>query len=334
MKRILRAGLLLATVVSAVTSQTPKARQPSPLKTGIDFFDAEQLEPAKATLTPLARSGDAVAMYYLGRIAIEQSDGEAAIDWLDQAIKQNEHSSLYYEWLGIAYEVKASASNMFGKMSIGPAVMRAMERAVQLDSTNIEARVNLAQLYLQSPTVMGGGVEKAREQVAAIMKRDPYQGRLQEASIAENLKDALGAERMLRDMVSTFPDSSAPAIRYASYYLTLKRYDDSFRVLEDRLRHSPDDATALYQLGRVGAVSGANLDRAQWALDRYLTIQHKRGLPTLAMAHWRRGMVLEARGDKKTAQAEYETALRVDPKLAGAKTSLDKLESQQPEKQS
>jgi hypothetical protein len=39
----------------------------------------------------------------------------------------------------------------------------------------------------------------------------------------------------------------------------------------------------------------------------------------------RRGMVLEAKADKKTAQAEYETALRLDPKLAGAKTSLDKL---------
>jgi tetratricopeptide (TPR) repeat protein len=332
MKRILCAGLLLATMVSAATSQTPKARQPSPLRAGIDSFDAERLDPAKAILTPLAKSGDPEAMYYLGRIAIEQSDGEAAIDWLEQAIKQNDHSSLYYQWLGIAYEVKASAANVLGKMSIGPFVMRAMERSVELDSTNIEARVNLAQLYLQSPAVMGGGVDKARAQVAAIAKRDPYQGRLQEASIAENLKDTVAAERMLRDMVATFPDSSAPAIRYAGYYLTQKRYGDSFRVLEDRLRHSPDDATALYQLGRVGAVSGANLDRAQWALDRYLTIPHQRGLPTLAMARWRRGMVLEAKGDKKTAEAEYENALRLDPKLAGAKTSLDKLKSQQPEK--
>jgi len=279
MKRILRAVLLLATMVSAANSQTPKARQPSPLKAGIELFDAERLDPAKATLTSLAKSGDAEAMYYLGRIAIEQSDGDAAIDWLDQAIKRNDRSSLYYQWLGMAYEVKASASNMFGKMSIASSVMRAMEHAVELDSTNIEARVNLAQLYLQSPAVMGGGVEKAREQVAAIMRRDPYQGRLQEASIAENLKDTVAAERMLRELVATFPDSSAPAIRYASYYLALKS-------------------------------------------------------PTLAMTHWRRGMVLEAKGDRETAQAEYETALRFDAKLAGAKTSLDKLKSQQPEQQS
>ena len=325
MNRILSAGLLLTTIAFAATAQAPKTRQPSPLKTGIALFDAERLDAAKVALTPLAKSGDAEAMYYLGRIAIEQSDGDAAVDWLEQAIKQNDHSSLYYQWLGTAYGVKASAASMFAQMSIGPLLMHAMERAVELDSTNIEARVNLTQFYLQAPAMMGGGVDRARVQVAAIMKRDPYQGRLQEANIAENQKDTVAAERMLRDLVAAFPDSSTPTIRYASYYLTLKRYDDSFRVLEDRLRHSPDDAAALYQLGRVGALSGTRLDRAQWALDRYLKIPHKRGSPSLAAAHWRRGMVVEAKGDKTTAKAEYGTALRLDPKLAGAKASLDKL---------
>jgi hypothetical protein len=36
-------------------------------------------------------------------------------------------------------------------------------------------------------------------------------------------------------------------------------------------------------------------------------------------------MVLEAKGDKNAAKTEYETALRLDPKLAGAKASLDKI---------
>ena len=36
-------------------------------------------------------------------------------------------------------------------------------------------------------------------------------------------------------------------------------------------------------------------------------------------------MVVEAKGDTKKARAEYETALRLDPNLSGAKASLDKL---------
>jgi hypothetical protein len=79
MKRILTAGMLLATAVSTATAQTTKSPHTAPLKTGIAQFDAERLDQAKATLTPLARSGDAEAMFYLGRIAIEQSDGDEAV---------------------------------------------------------------------------------------------------------------------------------------------------------------------------------------------------------------------------------------------------------------
>ena len=39
----------------------------------------------------------------------------------------------------------------------------------------------------------------------------------------------------------------------------------------------------------------------------------------------RMGTVLEVKGDRMTALAEYETALCLDPKLAGAKASLDTL---------
>jgi len=325
MKRILYGCMVLGTLTLEAAAQSSPTTRSAPLKTGIAQFDAERLDQAKATLTPLAKAGDADAMLYLGRIAIEQSDGDAAVSWIEQAIKKNDRSSSYYQWLGSAYTIKATSAGPLGAMSVASSLKHAMERAVELDSTNIEARVNLLQFYLQAPAMMGGGVDKAREQAAAIMARDPYQGRLQDASIAENQKDTVTAERTLRGLVTSFPDSSAPATRLAIYYFNAKRYDDSFRVLEDRLRRSPNDGAALYQLGRVGAVSGAKLDRAQWALDRFLQMPHKRGTPSIAAAHWRRGMIDEAKGDRAAARTAYETALRLDPKLAGAKASLDKL---------
>jgi tetratricopeptide (TPR) repeat protein len=325
MNWILHVCMLLGTLPLEAAAQSPTVPRSSPLKTGIAQFDAEKLDQAKATLTPLAKAGDADAMLYLGRIAIEQSDGDSAVSWMEQAVKKNDRSSSYYQWLSTAISVKATASNPFAQMSLAPSLKHAMERAVELDSTNVEARVNLLQFYLQAPAMMGGGVDKARDQVALLMARDPYQGRLQQASIAENQKDTVAAERELRGLVTSFPDSSAPATRLAIYYFNAKRYDDSFRVLEDRLRRSPNDGAALYQLGRVGAVSGKGLDRAQWALDRFIQMPHKRGTPSIAAAHWRRGMIDEAKGDRAAARTAYETALRLDPKLAGAKASLDKL---------
>ena len=191
----------------------------------------------------MAKAGDAEAMLYLGRIAIEQSDGDEAVRWIEEAIKKNDHSSSYYQWLGSAYSLKGTAANPLERMSLAASLKRAMERAVELDSTNIEARINLLQFYLQAPAMMGGGVDKARVQAAAIMARDSYQGRLQNASIAENQKDTVAAERSLRDLVTAFPDSSAPAVQLAIYYFNAKRYDDAFRVLEDRLPRKTRVAT-------------------------------------------------------------------------------------------
>jgi tetratricopeptide (TPR) repeat protein len=328
MNQPLLAVLILATTFSTATAQSAKPAKKlpaTPLQNAVAQFDAERLPQARAMLTPLATAGDAEAMYYLGRTALDLSDPDEAVSWLEKAVAKNDRSSLYHQWLASAYGAQASAAGPMGAMSIASSVKREMERAVELDSANVEARVNLTQFYLQAPAMMGGGVDKAREQVAALMIRSPYQGRLADASVAENQKDTVAAERILRDLVTAFPDSSAPASRLALFYQNVKRYDDAFAVLDDRLKRAPNDGLALYQMGRLGAVSGLKLDRAQAALERYITMPHKRGTPTVAGAHWRLGMVREASGDAKTARAEYEMALQLDPKLAGAKASLEKL---------
>lgn len=311
----------------APTRSAPTATRPAPtpLSTAIALYDAEKLDQAKTMLTPLAAAGDPDAMLYLGRIAIDQSKGDTAVDWIEQAVKKNDRSSLYYQWLGTAYGIKIASANMFAQMSLAPTIKRTMERAVELDSSNVEARINLTGFYLQAPPVAGGGVDKARDQVAAIMRLNPYQGHLQEGTIAQNQHDTVTAEQIYRDLVTAFPDSSQPTVSLAIFYTSVKRYEDSFRVLEDRLKRFPDDGPTLYQLGRLGAVSGLHLDRAQVGLNRYIKMPHRRGTQTIAAAHWRLGMVLEAKGDRKTAKSEYETALSLDPNLAGAKAALDKL---------
>ncbi len=46
------------------------------------------------------------------------------------------------------------------------------ERAVQLDPTNVPARVDLAQYYTEAPAIMGGGLDKARQQAEQVAKYD------------------------------------------------------------------------------------------------------------------------------------------------------------------
>jgi tetratricopeptide (TPR) repeat protein len=158
------------------------------------------------------------------------------------------------------------------------------------------------------------------------MTRNKYQGRLADLAIAQSQKDTAGLIRGLTELITVFPDSSTPAISLASYYATTKRNDDAFRILEDRLRRSPNDVAALYQFGRLAAITGSKLDRGQTSLEKFLKLPRKKGTPSVAGAHWRLGMIFEARGDTARARSEYQTAMRLDPKLEGPKGSLDRLQ--------
>ncbi len=52
------------------------------------------------------------------------------------------------------------------------------ERAVQLDPANVPARVDLAQYYTEAPAIMGGGLDKAREQAEQVAKYDAAKAHL------------------------------------------------------------------------------------------------------------------------------------------------------------
>ncbi len=82
---------------------------------------------------------------------------------------------------------------------------------------------------------------------------------------------------------------------------------------------------ALYQIGRTGALSGQNLDRAEAYYKLYLQNERGSNNPSLASTHWRLGMVYEHKGEKELAREEYLSALKFDPELEQAKKALKKL---------
>ncbi len=70
---------------------------------------------------------------------------------------------------------------MMSKMSMAPKLRDAFEKTVQLDPNNLDARESLLQFYLQAPSVVGGGKDKAQAQAREIAKRDPARGHLAQA---------------------------------------------------------------------------------------------------------------------------------------------------------
>jgi tetratricopeptide (TPR) repeat protein len=167
----------------------------------------------------------------------------------------------------------------------------AYEKAVELDPRNIDARWSLMEFCRQAPSIAGGGTDKALVQANEIKKLDPSRGR----------------------------------IAVASVYVADKKYELAFGEFDQALQANPADYSALFQTGRLAAISGQQLDRGLGLLQQCLTQTPPEGQPGHAAVHWRIGNILERKSDPAGARAAYEAALRVDPKFPQAIESLKKL---------
>jgi tetratricopeptide (TPR) repeat protein len=311
---------LLGFVALTVLPLTALAQAPS-VEEGVTLYKTGKPAEAKAALLP-AGNRDAVAAYYLGRIAMDaQQYGEAA-DRFERAVKLDERNSVYWDWLGRAYGSEAQRASKLKQPFLAKKTKSAWEKAVALDPDNLDAREDLITFHLQAPGFMGGSVDKARESAREIRRRNPYRGALAAVAVCTHDKDMPCAEREYRELIATYPDSGRPYVLLAVLLANDKQYDQAFAILDQRLRAKPDDMQALYQVGRTGALSGRNLDRAAAALQAYIASPPEGA--SLAPAHHRLGMIYEKQGSTELARREYETALQIDPKYEPAKQALRK----------
>ena len=291
---------------------------------GVRLFDSGRFAEAKAQLTAAAQANpqDGTAAFYLGRIALAEGDGDAAARWLERATRLEPRNSSYYFWLGNAYGRQALRTSKIRQARLAGRIRGAYEKAVALDPDNLDARSGLLQYYVVAPGFMGGSVSKAREQAREIGARSAFRGRLANAVIAERQKDMATAEREYAAAVDAAPDSAIAYAALGDLYRRTGRYDQAFATFGRMRRALPNEASALYLIGRTSAVSGERLDEGERALKAFIAGPRKPTDPPLASAHFRLGAIYEKQNRRDLARQEYETTLKLDPDQGEAKAGL------------
>jgi tetratricopeptide (TPR) repeat protein len=318
------AGALLC---SLLLLSLAHAADPPALQRGIELFDQGKNAEARAALLPFAtaKPPSAEAEFYLGRIAMRADDAKEAERWFQDAVKQADSNAAYHLWLGRAYGTQAEHAGKLSQFGLARKTRSEFERASALDPANLDAREDLISYYLEAPSFMGGSVEKAREQADQIRKRDALRGVLASAQIAEDQKDLPGAEREYQSAMRLAPDSLNVRYALGQFYTRSTQYDKAFATFEEILKQRPGEAAALYQIGRTGAISGQRLDRAEAALQQFLTAPSAGNAPKPEAAHWRLGMVYEKAGKKDRARQEYQRSIAINPEFKEARKSLSAL---------
>ena len=175
------------------------------------------------------------------------------------------------------------------------------------------------------PHVATTSADAPLEVARRVQARDPYAGALMLGNAHAGASRWAEAGRRYTEAQRLAPDSSAPVYGLAQVYTGRQQWAPAIAAWERVLVARPGDLGALYQLGRSAALSGTHLERGEAALRAYLERSRRPELPTHAAAHWRLGQILLARGDREGARREWEEALRLDPKSADVRKSLEEL---------
>ncbi|MCU0648955.1 MAG: tetratricopeptide repeat protein [Gemmatimonadaceae bacterium] len=268
-------------------------------------------------------SGGAAADFFRGCLAWDEDKSDASIAFFEAATKGANPTSDYFLWLGNAYGVKAQRANVLSQARLARKTKAAFDRAVELDPDNIAARDGLMQYYLQAPGVMGGSMTKADEQARAIKQRNAYRGGFALASIAGRQKDGARAERELRELVASYPDSVDALTSLVSVLGQRAQWSEAWRALDGaKGRSVATHPRYSYATGRLAALSGEQLERGEAALTAYLRLPPVRGNPSLSGAQLRLGQIYEKMGKPDQAKVAYRTAVTLDPRNEDAKKAL------------
>lgn len=288
MTRLLALGLSLCLLPAAFAAADPAA-----LAAAVGLYQQRKPLEAQQAFEALALKDpeNADIQFYLGRLALQRDDPAKAVVYLEKAVALVPGDSRFHLRLGDAYGRSAQKAGLFSKMGLAAKCRAEYEKAVELDPKSLDARLSLLGFYQQAPAIAGGGLDKAHIQAEEIKKLDANRGR----------------------------------IAVAGLYVVEKKYDLAFAEFETALQLDPADYAALFQTGRLAAITGEKLDRGLATLRQCLAQTPPEGQPGHAAAHWRIGNILEKKGDQPGARAAYEAALKVDPKFPQAIESLQKL---------
>jgi tetratricopeptide (TPR) repeat protein len=298
------------------------------LEEGKRLFQETKYEEAKQVLLKVVQQEpqNPEVNFLLCKVYLSLDDYDNAIKYGEKAVKLDDSKSEYHLWLGNAYGVQSQKGSKLKALFRTKKVKSEFEKAVELDSTNLEARFGLIQYYVMAPGIVGGDKQEAKKQAEIIEKMDPLYGAYSWVLFWQKEKDFDKAEIYLRKAAELDTSVTYRARYWLGFDLQeRKKYPQAAEVFEKLYNEHPDQTGALYQVGRTYLLAKDSLDKAERCFKQYLGIEPKKNDPDWAAAHWRLGMVYDLQGKTALAVAEVEEAVKLDPQNENYKKTLKEL---------
>lgn len=320
---------LLVSVALVYVAASPAgawpANDPAALQSARSQYKAGNYSAAIASLQPLASQAGASGDVYdlLGRCYYELRDYDNAAAYGEKAVAANPTNSSFHDWLGREYGGKADRDHSF---SAAKSVKKEFETAVNLDSSNIDARRDLEQYDLDAPWIVGGDKSEALMQAEAIAALDPVEGHLARAEYDHNQKKNDQAQDEYRQVVNAKSATVAEVLDAAAFFEHENMLADLDAAVRSATKIAADDLRISFHRAVQGILSNTDLPGAERDLKSYLANTPDRSdWPSHAAAREWLGRLYELEGKNQEAAEQFRAALQLDPGRKEAKQRLQKL---------
>jgi Tfp pilus assembly protein PilF len=194
--------------------------------------------------------------------------------YLERAVAADGSNSGYNDWLGKAYGRRAEESSFIAALPLAIKARESFEKAVALNPVNLEALGDLFEFYLQAPSVIGGGVEKAEAIAVPIGQLSEPESHYVRARLAEKRKDSREAEMQYRKAMEAAPHDVGRVIDLAAFLSRQGRYQESDDLFEAASEAEPQSSKVVFERAAAYVRSRRNLPQAQKLLEKYAELPH------------------------------------------------------------
>jgi tetratricopeptide (TPR) repeat protein len=297
---------------------------------------AGSADPAASQLLSLGRMNEAVSalslrddaesLNLMSRVYFAMERWDEAVKYGERAVALDPENANYHLWLGREYGRKAAASNPLSAASLARKAKVEFEHTVQLDPSNIPARVDLAQYYTEAPGFMGGGVDKARAQAALVSHDNPAMAHLILARVADKEKQYPIAEREYHAAIQQAKNPADLWLQLASYYREHDRLDEMQNAVHSAMEQRNKPAESYFDAGNQLYLANRDFKAAVDYLRQYLASGELVESAPAFRAHYLMGQLQEKMGHNEAAALEYHASLALASDFVPAKKALGRVQ--------
>ena len=232
------------------------------------------------------------------------------------------------DWAGRAYGMQADGAGPIAGLRLAIKVRNAFEAAVRINPLNGDAVNDLSEYYIDAPSIVGGGFEKAALLADRSQSQLPQNAHRMRAMAAEKQKDYGTAEREFRaaTAVANQPNAWADLGAFYSRRTQSDKAVEALRraILLDRAHDATlvDAATTLTEINREPRL-------AEHALRDYLASHSRSDAAPAFKVHVQLAKLLRGEGNTADAKIELEHSLELASGYAPARKELAAIEHEE-----